>query len=173
MKEMMNLPIFINQLARQASTIQMMASAVDEAQARWKPDSETWSILEVIHHLYDEEQFDFRVRLDIILHHPQKTWPAIDPQGWVIARQYNQQDFQLTLRRFLTEREASIAWLRTLENPDWQTTYAAPWGAISAGDMFAAWVAHDLLHTRQLVELQWAYTTRNLAPFSVLYAGEW
>jgi hypothetical protein len=49
----------------------------------------------------------------------------------------------------------------------------APFGQISAGDMFASWVAHDLLHIRQLVELHWAYTTRQLQPYNVEYAGGW
>ena len=42
--------------------------------------------------------------------------------------------------------------------PDWQKAEQAPFGPFHAGDMFAAWVAHDLLHTRQLVELHWAWT---------------
>jgi hypothetical protein len=44
---------------------------------------------------------------------------------------------------------------------------------MTAGDMFGAWVAHDLLHFRQLVELFWAYTTHRLEPHEVGYAGEW
>jgi hypothetical protein len=40
--------------------------------------------------------------------------------------------------------------------------------------MMAAWVAHDILHQRQLVELQWAYMTRQVVtPYQVRYAGDW
>jgi hypothetical protein len=39
--------------------------------------------------------------------------------------------------------------------------------------MFAAWVAHDLLHVRQLVELHYAYTVERNQPFLVDYAGGW
>jgi hypothetical protein len=42
-----------------------------------------------------------------------------------------------------------------------------------AGDMLAAWVAHDLLHMRQLVELHRTYTVTQLAPYDTRYAGEW
>ena len=39
--------------------------------------------------------------------------------------------------------------------------------------MLAAWVAHDLLHLRQLVELHYAWTAQQLQPYSVAYAGDW
>ena len=42
-----------------------------------------------------------------------------------------------------------------------------------AGDMLAAWLAHDLLHIRQLIQLQRAWDERQLAPYSLEYAGEW
>ena len=57
--------------------------------------------------------------------------------------------------------------------PDWEADYDAPFGRIAAGDMFAAWVAHDLLHMRQLVELHWAYTMVKVDPYRVRYAGTW
>ena len=91
----------------------------------------------------------------------------------MIRRHYNAQDPSQTLESFLREREASLAWLRGLANPDWEATYAAPWGPIRAGDLFAAWVAHDLLHLRQLVELHWAYAEDQAGPYSTRYAGVW
>jgi len=39
--------------------------------------------------------------------------------------------------------------------------------------LFVAWVAHDLLHLRQLVELKWAYGQTQYAPYSAGYAGDW
>jgi len=160
-------------MAANAERIQAMVGGVSQEQARWKPDSESWSILEVISHLYDEEREDFRVRLDIILHHPDRPWPSIDPQGWVTARQYNENDLVQSLQNFLHEREASLSWLRGLAAPDWEAVYETRFGRMRAGDMFAAWVAHDLLHLRQLVELQRAYALELLAPYETDYAGPW
>ena len=88
-------------------------------------------------------------------------------------RGYNLRDPAASLARFLSEREASIAWLRGLSAPDWDTTFEAPWGPISAGDIFASWVAHDLLHMRQLLELHWAYMTAEMEPYRPDYAGDW
>lgn len=160
-------------MASNAERIRRLVQDVSTEQARWKPDAESWSVLEVVKHLYDEEREDFRVRLDIILHRPDEAWPKIDPQGWVTARRYNDGDLVSDLDGFLREREASLAWLQTVAGADWEKTYTAAFGPIKAGEMFAAWVAHDLLHLRQLVELQWAYLNRKLAGYSTRYAGEW
>jgi len=156
-----------------AARIQTLAHGVSEEQARWRPDAVAWSILEVINHLYDEEQYDFRVRLDIILHRPERPWPKINPQGWVKAHDYNGKALDESLQNFLQERASSLDWLRRLESPNWKAVYTTAWGQMRAGDMLAAWVAHDLLHMRQLVELHHAYTVAQLAPYDSRYAGEW
>jgi hypothetical protein len=160
-------------MAENATRIRALVRGVSGQQARWKPDPASWSILEVVNHLLDEERQDFRVRLDYTFHRPGEPWPPIDPEGWVTERQYNQTDLETSLDAFLAEREASLAWLKDLPAPNWQATYEAPWGPIPAGDLFASWVAHDLLHMRQLVELHWAYTTAELGPYRVDYAGVW
>jgi hypothetical protein len=160
-------------MAQDAERIRGLVGDVSDEQARWKPGPDQWSVLEVVNHLYDEEREDFRVRLDIILHHPDRPWPAIDPEGWVIQRAYNRRELGKSLQNFLGEREESLKWLRGLASPDWEASYEAPFGPITAGDMVASWVAHDVLHMRQLVELTWAWTTRVVAPYKVNYAGTW
>jgi hypothetical protein len=161
-------------MTEHAEMIRTLVQSVSTEQARWKPDPASWSILEVVNHLYDEEREDFRVRLGLILHQSGQDWPPIDPPGWVVQRGYNQRDLGLSLSGFLDERRASLAWLRGLGSPDWQLAALAPWGKfITAGDMLSAWVAHDLLHLRQLVELHWAYTVQVLQPYSTAYAGDW
>ena len=69
--------------------------------------------------------------------------------------------------------KASLEWLKRLGNPDWGTAYDAPWGEIRTGDLFAAWVAHDLHHMRQLVELHYAFTLQMAGDYQTRYAGEW
>jgi hypothetical protein len=169
----MDLEHWTAQMARNARIIRSMAEDVSEEQARWKPAPDRWSILEVINHLYDEEQEDFGVHLDHILTQPDRPWPRIDPQGWVTERHYNQRDLASSVEDFIQARERSIAWLRALPPPDWQAAATAPFGQIAAGDVFASWVAHDLMHIRQLVRLHFGYTVRALQPYKVAYAGDW
>ena len=168
----MELEYFQRQFANNAETIRCMVQGVTSEQARWKPAPDEWSILEVINHLYDEEQEDFRLRLDFLLHHPGQAWPGIDPPGWVIEREYNSRELPPSLDNFLSARQESLAWLASLVEPDWTATYPHPGlGPISAADLLAAWLAHDFLHLRQLAELQWSYVAHTVQPHSVAYAG--
>jgi len=169
----MNINDFIPIMRENARKIETLVNKVSLHEARWKPDPNAWSILEVINHLFDEEKEDFRVRLDIILHHPEKKWPPIDPEGWVGSRNYNSRELHPSLANFLQEREASLAWLPKLTKAAWKTEYMASFGPIKAGDMLTAWVTHDHHHMRQLVELLYALVLEKMAPFEGRYAGQW
>lgn len=161
------------QLALNRDRVAVLARGVSEEQARWKPDEESWSILEVVAHLADEEEFDFPVRLKIILEEEEKTFPEIDPAGWVIEREYNQGVLSESLNRYFNLRNEWLVWLDSLEKPDWDVSYEAPFGAITAGELFASWVGHDLLHMRQLVELHRRYLEEQVTPYKMDYAGDW
>lgn len=167
-------PAHITRLAGQAAVIHRLCVDVTTPQARWRPHADAWSLLEVINHLADEEREDFRTRLDYLLHRPGEPWPPIDPAAWVRARDYNQREPTPSLARFTAAREESLRWLRGLALPDLDVAAVAPWGGpLRAGDLLAAWVAHDWLHIRQLVELHYAWTRRQQQPYRADYAGDW
>ena len=151
----------------------MLQQATIQPGRTFESGLDPWSILEVTNHLVDEEREDFRARLDLVLHHPEEAWQAIDPERWVTERGYNQHVLDQSREAFLTARRKSVAWLHELTSPDWAAAYEAPFGRITAGDIMAARVAHDLLHLRQLVELHWSYLTVQVEPYSVGYAGVW
>ena len=161
------------QLAINRDRVAALARGIPDEQARWKPVATSWSILEVICHLADEEEFDFPVRLKIILEGSDKPWPPIDPPAWVEEHDYLNADLFQTLNRYVNLRNQSLEWLDSLDSPEWTTIYQAPFGELVAGDMLASWAAHDLLHLRQLVELQYAYLIKRASPYKVQYAGEW
>lgn len=165
---------YVAALEANAPAIVALARAMPPDRARWRPSPDEWSTLEVINHLADEEREDFRLRLDTLLHRPGETPPPIEPSGWVVARAYNQRDPEESILRFLTERRDSLAWLRTLTAPDWSRSWQHPSGfGLRAGDLLVAWAAHDLLHLRQLVELQYRCRAADATPFEVGYAGPW
>jgi hypothetical protein len=169
----MNFGSLIAELENGANTIELLIKDVTLSQARYKPSPDTRSILEVIAHLYDEEREDFRPRLDIALNRPDVAWSPIDPDGWVIQRKYNDRDLVETWNAFKLEREESLVWLRGLKMTDWDTEHIASFGPIRAGDLLSAWVAHDLLHIRQLVELRWVRVVNLVEPYHLKYAGDW
>jgi hypothetical protein len=169
----MRLDVLRRELAQGAETIQGLVVGFSAGEARARPAADAWSIVEVVAHLLDEEREDFRPRLDLVLHRPHETWAPIDPAAWVTARGYNDRELGATLSAFLAERERSLAWLAGLAAPAWDREYQASFGPITAGDLAASWAAHDLLHTRQLLELRRARLVALTAPHSTRYAGDW
>lgn len=164
----------LERLAGGPKLVQALVAGVEPEQAHWKPSPGAWSVVEVINHLYDEERDDFRRRLDLTLHHPEREWPPIDPEGWCVERRYNERDLGESLTSWLGEREASLAWLRGLKGPDWSRSHRHPRiGELRAGDLLLSWATHDLLHARQLLKLHHAWIESGGKPYSSLYAGSW
>ena len=161
------------ELVNSTEMIRALIKDIDQEQAQVKPDAESWSILEVICHLCDEEREDFREHLDFILHRQHQEWHRIDPEGWVIERKYNEQNLSEITDQFFAEREKSLEWLMEISGADLETTYTSTYGSMNAGEMLACWVAHDNLHIRQLTELRRKYIERITHPYDVQYAGDW
>jgi len=161
------------ELQNSTEMIRALLSGITQEDAQVKPAPESWSILEVVCHLFDEEREDFREHLDFILHRQNEEYHAIDPQGWVTERHYNEQDFKAMQKKFFAERQKSLGWLQEIAGSDWGITYTSEYGSVSAGEMFSCWVAHDNLHLRQLIELRRARIERITKPYPLEYAGDW
>jgi len=161
------------ELVNSTEMIRALLAGVGQEEAQVKPNAESWSMLEVVCHLYDEEREDFREHLDFILHRQNEEYHVIDPQGWITERKYNEQNFIKMQEKFFTERWKSLEWLNDLLDAHWDTEYTSPFGSMKAGDMLACWVAHDNLHIRQLVELRRIRIERMTKPFHIQYAGDW
>ena len=155
----------------------VLATAVDgitPEDAKWRPDDGAWSILEIIRHLFDEEQEDFRTRVEHTLRDPEAEWPSIDPAGWATERRYNDGDLDDAVKAFLERRGASVRWLRSLDGPNWGRTHTHPkLPPLRAGDVLVSWVAHDALHLRQIAKRLYQLIDRDGGDYSVAYAGRW
>jgi len=161
------------ELAQSTEMIRVLLAGISQEEAQVIPSTDSWSILEVICHLYDEEREDFREHLDFILHRQHEEWRVIDPQGWVNERKYNEKNLTEMLDMFFEERRNSLKWLKTISSADMETGYTTEFGFIKAGDIIASWTAHDNLHIRQLVELRRVKIESITHPYSILYAGDW
>ncbi len=160
-------------LAHGAEVIRALVAGITQAEAQVRPTPESWSILEVICHLADEERDDFRKRVDFTLNRPGEEWPPIHPDAWVTDRKYNERDLEQSLSDFLTERDKSLVFLKGLEGANWDASHLSPFGERKAGDLLGSWVAHDNLHMRQLVELRRFRVQEISAPYYIGYAGDW
>ncbi len=164
----------IDSLERFAQTLPASVTRLSLEDACWKPADGGWSVLEVICHLADEEVEDFRGRLARTLHDPDEPWPPNDPEAWAVERRYNESDPGEVMARFVEERRASVDWLRSLGQPDWSIAYQHPQvGAIRAGDILVSWVAHDMLHLRQIAKRMFQMTQRDGGEYTTDYAGDW
>ena len=161
------------ELQNSTEMIRALLVGITQDEAKIKPNPESWSILEVVCHLYDEEREDFREHLDFILHRQNEEWHSIDPEGWVTERRYNEQNFIKMQEKFFTERWISLEWLMEMSNADWESIYTSQYGSTSAGEMFACWIAHDNLHIRQLVELRRMKIESITKQYNIEYAGDW
>ena len=161
------------ELVNSTEMIRALLVGIDQDEASIKPNAESWSILEVVCHLCDEECEDFREHLDFILYRQNEEWHRIDPEGWVTERRYNEQNFIEMQEKFFAQRRKSLDWLQDLSAANWETTYTSQFGSMKAGDMFASWAAHDNLHIRQLVELRRNRIERIVKPYDIQYAGDW
>lgn len=156
------------------AAVPALVAALPDADWRRRPGPGAWSILEIVHHLLDEENEDFPRRIRLTLADPAQAWPPIDPPGWVDSRAYNGQEPQAVLAAFLAARRTNLAWLGGQAGADWSRTHGHPkLGPMSAEQLLHAWCAHDLLHLRQLLARRWAMREAAAGALGLAYAGGW
>jgi hypothetical protein len=169
-----NAGALVDSLDRFGIWLPQLVTDCSATDAVWRPEDGGWSILEIVCHLCDEEEYDFGARLKAVLDNPAAAWSPIDPPAWAVERRYNERDLSREARRFGELRRVSVAWLRGLHNPSWTREYQhQKAGHLRAGDLLAAWAAHDHLHLRQLARRFYQMAQRDAAPFSPGYAGSW
>ena len=160
-----------SRLSKTPDILQTILRDISEDQAKWKPSEQKWSIVEVLNHLLDEEKSDFRKRIDLTLNHPGEEWPSFEPEKWAAEKKYNKRNLDDSLDDFIKERLKSIIWLEGLHSADWDLYYDHPKaGKLAAGDLLAAWLAHDYLHLRQIFMLMAEYVEVISEPYSTRYA---
>ncbi len=163
----------IDRLQQNKHVFKALFENLETSELLYKPQPEKWCLLEVLCHMLDEELEDFRARTRLALEQPNVTPSSIDPEGWVSQRKYIEQDYPSTLSTFLKERDHSIQWLNSLEKPNWESGHThLTLGPYTAGKYLHNWLAHDLLHIRQIVSLKHAYLLTKSGE-SLDYAGGW
>ena len=170
----MNPEAIITRLERFPKTLAAICEGLSREDALYRADGKSWSILEVVCHLADEELLDFPKRLESTLADPGAPWDPIDPEGWASEHAYREQNLAETVALFTARRAERVAWARSLTDPDWDTAHCHPSiGPLRAGDLLAAWGVHDALHLRQISRRLYELGVRDGGGYSTEYAGEW
>lgn len=163
----------INELERNLMVFQSLLKNNSIEEYLYKPASDKWCLLEIACHLVDEEVHDFRARVRTALDEEKHPFYPIDPVGWVTERKYMEQDYKSKVAEWAVEREDSINWLHSLDNPDWSSTFNhVDFGPVSAGHFLANWLAHDHIHIRQINRTKRAYFDY-ISGENLGYAGNW
>ncbi len=163
----------LKELTRNKEGFKSIFENAPEHLSLWKPAAGKWCLLEILCHLYDEEREDFRARIQHTFENPSEPMKPIDPVGWVLKRKYIEQDYEITLKKFLTERHKSLEWLGGLHDAKWDNVYQhSQLGEISASTFLSAWLAHDYLHIRQITRTKYLYF-KTLSGHDLSYAGKW
>lgn len=163
----------ISELERNATIFQSMFTGTTISFQQWRPETDKWNIHEILCHLLDEEQFDFRARIKHTLETPEETMPSINPVGWVQEKNYAGWNYSETLNKFIQERKRSVLYLKELKNPNWQSSHHHPQlGVMTAEAFLFNWLAHDYLHIRQVNRYQYLYLKQNTG-INLSYAGNW
>jgi hypothetical protein len=159
-----------SRLALGVEAIESFVAGMGDAEAEFRPRPEAWNALDVLGHLLNEEGDDFRARFRATLHDPAGPWPPTEAHGAVETDRHGPRSARALVERFREERAVSLAWLATLEDPDLDRAHDADGRRLRAGDVLAAWVAHDLVRLRQLTGVRIAWWARSAEPFDVGYA---
>ena len=170
----MNLEFFLKRLAANARTLESFCLDLTDEQALWRQSPKKWSVQQVVYHLAKTEINDFRPRLEKTLRDRSEDWTPLYPAEMRLDQTSDKNRLSEYLENFLAEREKNVSWLKTLENPNWQDAHRHNEKLmLAAGDLLASWLAHDFLHLKQILRLQYDYTNAMSAPFKTDYAGLW
>lgn len=161
------------QLLKNKKVFQFLLENVEPELITWRPEPNKWCLLEIVCHLYDEEQFDFKFKAQWVLEKPNALPPPFNTKDWVVNHKYMKQDYNDVLNKFLNERENSVKWLSSLKNINKNNFYThKTYGKVTAKHYLDNWLAHDYLHIRQIIKYKFDYlqsqTNENLE-----YAGVW
>jgi DinB superfamily len=170
----MKLKLLTSRLEVTPDVLDNLLREVSLEDARWKPKPESWSMLEVVCHMADEDRKDFRPRLKSLLfdNPPGSSITPLNPPAWVIEGKYNNSDLTTSLTDFRTERAISLDWLRTLPE-NLALERSAPDRDITVGQVLFSWLAHDYLHIRQITRLHYDFLALDAQAYDIGYAGTW
>ena len=146
-----NLPC-LDLLEATPAILRGLMSEISEADARWKPAEDRFSIAEVLSHLSHSEWHCYRARVDRFLSEEMFELEPDDAQMHLEV--YKNADPEEDFGHFEDQRETNIELLRGLpaEAGNRKARHRAA-GEITLSQMLHEWALHDLGHIRQIAEL--------------------
>jgi hypothetical protein len=153
-----------SRLALGVDAIGGVVAGIGDEEARYRPGPEAWCVLDGLSDLKTREVDPFRARLRAALTAPGRVWLAPPPRTQ--GTEPRAGGPREALAAFREERAVTLAWLASLRAPDLDRTPSRQDdGLLRGGDVLAAWVAHDLLQLRRLVQLRRNWWLHHVWPY--------
>jgi len=144
-------------LASTPDILRGLMSELTEADARWKPADDRFSIAEVLAHLHHSEGHCYRMRLHRFLSEERPEFEPDDAQMYLDL--YRDADPADAFDHFEEQRENNVEYLRELPaSAGDRRAMHKEYGEITLSQMLHEWALHDLGHIRQIAELVRART---------------
>ena len=133
-----------------------LMTELSEADARWKPAPDRFSVAEVLAHLSHSEGGCYRLRLDRFMAEARPEFEPDDAQMYLDL--YRDADPADAFARFEEQPESNIEFLRNLPAGAGDSlALHKEYGEITMAQMLNEWALHDLGHIRQIAELARKY----------------
>ena len=156
-------------LARTPATLRAMLSGLSEAWTRQNEGPDTWAPYDVVGHLIHGERTDWMARLRIILEHGTAV-PFEKFDRFAQFRESEGRTLEQLLDDFAEARGRNLAELDGLllgpEQLDRQGRHPAL-GIVTARQLLATWVAHDLDHLIQIARVMARRYSEDVGPWTV------
>ena len=110
------------QMARMERAADDFAAAIDgmpDALLSRRPDRMNWSAKEIVCHVPDTEE-SFMTRFEAIMTMDEPAFLPVEPERWVLDRQYLRNDTAEALETFRARRDESLKFLRGLRADHWE-----------------------------------------------------
>ncbi len=147
---------------------------LSEAELRTRPMPGKWSIVEVLAHLDDVEEWGMRSRIAAIAESERPLLKSYDQDQRAQELRYAEKDARQVLENLRRQREANLAWLRTLDVGQLRRTGVhEKVGELSASDFLYEWAFHDLGHLRQILEIKRYFLYPRIGNLRKFYRLQW
>lgn len=129
-------------------------AGLSETQLRFKPGTDSFSVLESICHLRDIEVEGYALRLRLLLETENPALPDLDGNALARERRYDRQPFQPALETFLIARRGNLQRLAAATEADLgRRGRLEKVGEVTLGRLLELWVDHDRGHVQELDDL--------------------
>ena len=150
----MQLAAVIAALESMPGALQRRLEGLTDAQLRFKPGADVFSVLESVWHLRDIEVEGYSVRLQRLMAEEQPRLPDLDGSRLAVVRRYNTLPLLAALDGFISTRRANLKLLRSVSEAQLgRHGHLDTVGHISLGRLLELWVEHDRGHIKELDEL--------------------